>query len=301
MRPKCVLAETNGPEEARYRSNGLRRGTLRFLSVKQHNTVSYPLARSSLANVFVTFALKPDGSIEWMKIAAIPSGQFQFRVVCVFYAGFEKVGPGLCNAGNDSKQLEELTTCNPGGSEFPKLRTASARSGGTYVDRSWMVSSAMPSASKREIACLRIVSSMSSERSLVRRAISTMAEPVTSVNVDKSNRAFSPSPAVSAATTECRGPYSGMRAPNRPSDQSQIGSPGSFLIFATSSWPSKARVPASRCSRLATRRHSSYSSCLFTRPFFLLPGRLVCLRYSACCSPALMLPTIRRNSTSIWT
>src|SRR3984893_11243884 len=278
MRPKCVLAETNGPEEARYRSNGLRRGTLRFLSVKQHNTVSYPLARSSLANVFVTFALKPDGSIEWMKIAAIPSGQFQFRVVCVFYAGFEKVGPGLCNAGNDSKQLEELTTCNPGGSDSPKLLIASARSGGTYFDRSRMVSSAIPSAIKLEIACSRIASSMSRERSLVRRAISIIAEPVTSVNVDKCNRAFSHSPAISDATTECSGPYSGMRAPSRPSDHSKIASSGSFLIFATSSCPSKARVPASRCSRLATRRHSSYSSCRFTRPFFLLAARPVCLR-----------------------
>jgi hypothetical protein len=51
------------------------------------------------------------------------------------HAGFEKVGPELCNAGTDSKQFEELTTCNPGGSDSPKLRTASARSGETYFDR----------------------------------------------------------------------------------------------------------------------------------------------------------------------
>jgi hypothetical protein len=46
-------------------------------------------------------------------------------------AGFEKVGPGLCKAATDSKQFAELTSCSPGGSDSPKLRTASARSGGT--------------------------------------------------------------------------------------------------------------------------------------------------------------------------
>src|SRR5208282_6319718 len=66
------------------------------------------------------------------------------------HAGFENVGPELCNAGTDSKHLEELTTCNPGGSDSPKLRTASARSGGAYFDRSWMVSSVFRSAIKRE-------------------------------------------------------------------------------------------------------------------------------------------------------
>jgi len=52
------------------------------------------------------------------------------------HAGFEKVGLELCSAGSDSKQFEELTTCNPGGSDSPKLRTASARSGGMYLARS---------------------------------------------------------------------------------------------------------------------------------------------------------------------
>src|ERR1700747_1800456 len=118
------------------------------------------------------------------------SDRFQFRLVTAVHAGFEEVAPELYNAGNDSRQLEELTTCNPGGSDSPKERTASAGSGGTYFDRSWMVSSAIPSAIKRAIACARITSSMSREGSSVRRAIRTMAEPVTSVNVDKSSRTF---------------------------------------------------------------------------------------------------------------
>src|ERR1700730_1417526 len=141
-----------------------------------------------------------------MELAPFASGRFQFRLLADIHAGFESVGPELCNAGTDIRQFGELTTSNPGGSDSPKLRTASSRSGGTYFDRSWMVSSSIPSVIKREIACSRIASSMSRERSSVRRAISTMAEPVTVVNVDKSNRAFSHSPAISAATTECSGP-----------------------------------------------------------------------------------------------
>src|SRR5215472_5797977 len=89
--------------------------------------------------------------------------------VPVVHAGFEKVAPVLYNAGNDSRHLEELTTCNSGGSDSPKVRTASERSGGIYFDRSWTVSSAVPSAIKREIACSRIASSMSREGSSVRR------------------------------------------------------------------------------------------------------------------------------------
>src|ERR1019366_6208776 len=86
--------------------------------------------------------------------------RLRLRLVPGVHAGFEKVGPELCNAGTDSKQFAELTSCSPGGSDSPKLRTASARSGGTYFDRSGMVSSAIPSAIKREIACSRIASSM---------------------------------------------------------------------------------------------------------------------------------------------
>ena len=67
-------------------------------------------------------------------------------------AGFEKVGPGLCKAATDSKQFAELTSCSPGGSDSPKLRTASALSGATYLDKNGMVSSAPPSATKRAIA-----------------------------------------------------------------------------------------------------------------------------------------------------
>ena len=177
-------------------------------------------------------------------VSLLSDFSFDFAI----HAGLEKVGPELCNAGNDNKQFEEVTTCNPGGSDSPKLRTASACSGGTYFDSSWIVSSAIPSAIKREIACSRITSSTSRERSSVRRAIGTMAEPVIAVNVDKFSRTFSHSPAISAVTTECCGPYSGMRAPSRPSDHSQIASPGAFLIFATSSWPSKAQVPANRAA-----------------------------------------------------
>src|SRR5438552_16151671 len=119
------------------------------------------------------------------------SHRLQFRLVPAVHAGFEKVAPELYNAGNDSRQLEELTTCNPGGSDSPKVRTASARSGGTYFDRTWMVSSAIPSTINREIVCSRIASLMSRERSLVRRAIATRVESVTAVSVDNSSRAFS--------------------------------------------------------------------------------------------------------------
>jgi hypothetical protein len=37
-------------------------------------------------------------------------------------------------------------SCNPGGNDSPKLRTASFLSEGAYCDRSWMVSSAVPKA-----------------------------------------------------------------------------------------------------------------------------------------------------------
>ena len=103
----------------------------------------------------------------------------------------------------------------------------------------------------------------------MRRAINTMVEAVTAVNVDNSRSVFSHSPAISAATTECSGPYSGMRAPSRPSDHSQIASPGSLLIFASSSFPSKARVPASSCSRLTSRRHLSLLE-LLVEPLLLV-------------------------------
>src|ERR1700722_19547393 len=137
------------------------------------------------------------------KNGGFPSSRFQFLSVRAVHAGFEKVIPGLWNAGTESKHLGELTSCNPGGSDSPKLRTASARSGGTYFDRSWIVSSALPSASKREMAFWRIGSSISRERSSIRRAINIMAEAVTAVNIDNSRSFFSHSPAISAATTEC--------------------------------------------------------------------------------------------------
>lgn len=41
----------------------------------------------------------------------------------------------LNNAGMDSRQVEGLMTCNPGGRVSPKLRTASAPSGATYFDK----------------------------------------------------------------------------------------------------------------------------------------------------------------------
>lgn len=47
------------------------------------------------------------------------------------------------DAGNDSKQLEELTNCNPGGSDSPKLRTASAAQAGRTLT-CWMVSAPGP-------------------------------------------------------------------------------------------------------------------------------------------------------------
>ena len=79
------------------------------------------------------------------------------------HAGFEKVGLEPCNAGIDSKHFDELTSCNPGGNDSPKLRTASFLSEGTYCDRSWMVSSAVPRAVNREIASSRTPSSISRE------------------------------------------------------------------------------------------------------------------------------------------
>src|SRR5260370_40163397 len=135
------------------------------------------------------FVPKPDGTIE--NGSTFAPGRLQFRLLPAVYAGFEKFGPEICNAGTDSKQLEELTACKPGGSDSPKLRTASARSGGTYLDTSRTVSSAIPIAIRREIACSRIASSMSRERSSVRRAISTIVESVTAVSVDNSSRTFS--------------------------------------------------------------------------------------------------------------
>ena len=68
------------------------------------------------------------------------------------HPGFETVGPELCKAGTDSRQSAELTSCSPGGRDSPQLRTVSARSGGTYVDKSEIVSSAIPNSVKREIA-----------------------------------------------------------------------------------------------------------------------------------------------------
>jgi hypothetical protein len=83
------------------------------------------------------FALKSDGTIEQMKDGGgFASRRFLLRLVPAVHAGFEKVGPELCKAGTDSKQFAELTSCSPGGSDSPKLRTASAGSGGTYFDRS---------------------------------------------------------------------------------------------------------------------------------------------------------------------
>ena len=85
----------------------------------------------------MTFALKPDGTIEQMKMAAVSRlADFSVDFLPAVHSGFEKVGPELCNAGTDSKQFEELTTCNPGDSDSPKLRTASARSriGGAAIE-----------------------------------------------------------------------------------------------------------------------------------------------------------------------
>src|SRR5262249_31801897 len=109
----------------------------------------------------------------------------------------------MCSAGTDSKQFEEWMTCKTAGNDSPKLQTASERSGGMYVERSLMVSSAPPNAVKRQIACSRIAGSMSRERSSVHRAISAIAEFVAAVQVDNSSRIFSHSPATSGGTTEC--------------------------------------------------------------------------------------------------
>jgi hypothetical protein len=70
--------------------------------------------------------VQSESTFYWIETA----DTFQLRLVPAVHAGFEKVGSELCNAGTDSKQFAELTTCNPGGSDSPKLRTASALSGG---------------------------------------------------------------------------------------------------------------------------------------------------------------------------
>ena len=117
------------------------------------------------------------------------------------------------------------------------------RAGRTLTEAGWFLRrSQAPSSGRLPARELHHRCHASDRRCAARSA--TMAEAVTAVNVDKSSRAFSHSPAISAATTECSGPYSGMRAPSRPSDHNQIASPGSFLIFASSSLPSEARVLA---------------------------------------------------------
>src|SRR5438105_178762 len=74
-------------------------------------------------------------------------------------------GSKLDSAGTDSRQFEELMTGKPDGKDSPKLRTASARWGGTYFDKSWIVSSAAPREINRAMACSRNASSRSRERS----------------------------------------------------------------------------------------------------------------------------------------
>ncbi len=148
----------------------------------------------------------------------------------------------MCNAGIDSKQSEELITCKSGGSDSPKLRTASARSGGTHFATSWTVSSAIPSAIKLEIASSRRPHRYrASDRRCAAQLARWRNSLLSSISVNPAD-AFSHSPAISGSTTECSGPYRGIRAPIRPSDHNQIASPGSFLIFAINSWPSEARM-----------------------------------------------------------
>jgi type I restriction enzyme M protein len=76
----------------------------------------------------------------------------QIRCSLRSHAGSERFGPELWKAGTDNKQFAELTSCRSGGNDSPKLRTASACSGGTYFDKSRIVSWSIPSAIKREIA-----------------------------------------------------------------------------------------------------------------------------------------------------
>jgi hypothetical protein len=94
--------------------------------------VTHPLAISTFVN----------GAFKHNQLCRI-SGQvitafcrIQLQVVPAVYAGLEEPGSELCKAGTLSKQFEELTTCNPGGTDSPKLRTTSARSGWMYSDKS---------------------------------------------------------------------------------------------------------------------------------------------------------------------
>jgi len=95
--------------------------------------------RAALAYPFVTFVPNPMGQSKEMA-AVSHLADFSSDCYPLLTAGFERLGPEISNAGTDSKQLEELTASKPGGSDSPKLRTASARSGETYPDTSRMVS-----------------------------------------------------------------------------------------------------------------------------------------------------------------
>jgi hypothetical protein len=77
-----------------------------------------------------------------------------FQTTCSCYARlcrkahaayvFEGSRSKMESAGIESRQFEELMISSPDGRDSPKLRTTSDRSGGTYVDNNWTVSSAAP-------------------------------------------------------------------------------------------------------------------------------------------------------------
>jgi hypothetical protein len=100
-------------------------------SVRRSHFTAADFREVELADAFVTLAETPKGQSsrrKWRRVCVWP---ISVSMIAAVHAGFEKVGLELWNAGTESKQLEELTSCNPGGSDSPKLRTASARSGGT--------------------------------------------------------------------------------------------------------------------------------------------------------------------------
>ena len=142
---------------------------------------------------------------------------------------FQKVGLEPCNAGIDSRQFEELTTCNPGGNDSPKLRTASARSGGTYCRQKLdgFFGGSKGRQPRDRLLTKRIVD-------IARAIVGASREQQDGGLCRRSERGqgqaghVNHSPAVSAATTECSGPYSGMRAPSRRATTAKLHHPVVF-------------------------------------------------------------------------
>ena len=155
------------------------------------------------------------------------------------HPGFETVGPELCKAGTDSKQFARSYKLQPRGQTTRRScgRYPSFRMGRTVTGVGWFLlrfqgpSTARSPPHEPLIDITRVIVGAPSDQQRSRKLSPRERRQV--------KRDVSHLPAISAATTECRGPYSGMRAPSRPSDHIQIASAGCFLIFTRSARPSK--------------------------------------------------------------